>query len=199
MWGLEGTFSLLRMTGRKRRIVAPGDLLIGLPSRPTDPFHRTVILLCIHDADGSLGLVINRPVDLTLDRLIEQDLDRHAIYYGGPVAQECLTYLHRRGQLIQESQPVMDDIFFCGDFTDIVRLVKEDAITPKQIRFFVGYSGWAPGQLEEELERDYWIVNRGSAALVFECEPNTLWRSLLRKMGGEYAILANFPHDPRLN
>ena len=187
------------MTGQRHGPVTPGDFLIGPPSRPGDTFHRTVVLLCSHDASGSMGLVINCPTSLTLDHLLEKSLPSHVVCYGGPVAQNYMLCLHRCGEYIRESEPVVDGISLCGDVDDIMEVAEYDSITSEQIRFFVGYSGWAPGQLEGELERDYWIVTRGSAELVFEHDPCELWSSLLRRMGGEYAILANFPHDPRLN
>ncbi len=181
------------------KTVQTGDLLLGPPSQPYDPFHRTVILICIHDADGSLGLVINRPTDITTDAVLDCDVDQHVIHVGGPVAMDQLTFLHRRGDQIQESLPIYDDISFFGNVDDMIDMMSERSITSGQIRFFIGHSGWGPGQLEEELKRNYWFVTRASATTVFEHNPKTLWRSLLLRMGGEYALVANYPHDPRLN
>ncbi|MCY4159048.1 MAG: YqgE/AlgH family protein [Bacteroidetes bacterium] len=180
--------------------VEPGDVLIGPPSQLEDIFHRTVVLLCVHDEEGSLGLVLNFPMDLTLDRLMDKELHPHLVYYGGPVARNSITYLHRCGDHIQNSLPVAPNVFFCGEFEDVVRMVKRDhSLTAKQIRFFAGYSGWAPGQLNAELEREYWIVTRGQARMIFEQEPLTLWQTVLQEMGGKYAIIAGYPHDLRMN
>ncbi len=179
--------------------IAPGDLLITPPDHPSGPFYRAVILMCIHDAEGSLGLVVNRPTPLSLNRLLDHDVDGHVIYEGGPVEQDCLTYLHRREDLIRESRPVMEDVCFCGKVQDVIKTVKDDCITSSQIRFFVGYSGWAPGQLEQEMREGCWFITHGNSDLIFEHDPSTLWRQVLRKMGGEYAILANFPADPSWN
>ncbi|MCY4171145.1 MAG: YqgE/AlgH family protein [Bacteroidetes bacterium] len=179
--------------------IQSGDLLLGPSSRPNDPFHRTVILLCTHDTDGSFGLIINRPTDITTDKILDIDIDQHIIHLGGPVDMNRLTFLHRHGDQIQESLPVYDDIAFLGNVSDMVDMMQDRAITSKQIRFFIGHSGWEPGQLEDELKRNYWFVTRASATTVFEHDPETLWRSLLLQMGGEYAMVANFPHDPKLN
>ena len=187
------------MTRYNPREIVPGDLLIAPPNQHSDPFHRTVVLMCIHDAEGSLGLVVNRPTQLSLNRILDHDVEGHVIYEGGPVEQDCLTYLHRCEDRIQESQPVMEDVCFCGDIDDVIKTVKDHSVTSRQIRFFVGYSGWAPGQLEQELREGCWFMTHGNSDLIFEYEPSTLWRQVLRKMGGEYAILANFPADPTLN
>lgn len=180
-------------------MIQAGNLLLGPPSQPHDPFHRTVILLCTHDADGSFGLVINRPTDITTDAILDGTLDKHVIHLGGPVAMDRLTFLHRCADQIQESLPIVDDISFFGNVDDMVDLVLERSITSRQIRFFIGHSGWGPGQLQEELSRNYWFVTRASAHTIFEHDPETLWRSLLLKMGGKYAMVANYPHDPKLN
>ncbi len=188
------------MTEYKSKNIEPGDLLVATPhGRPTGPFYRTVVLICMHGTDGSVGLIINRPTSVTLDHLVEKPLDEYMVHYGGPVELECLTYLHQHGGEIHEAHPVTEDIFFCGNFDDTVRVARDRQIAPIYIRFFAGYSGWAAGQLEDELQQGYWFLTQGTTDLVFWHEPKNLWRLVLRKMGGEYAILANFPHDPTLN
>jgi putative transcriptional regulator len=72
-------------------------------------------------------------------------------------------------------------------------------IAKQDLRFFVGYAGWSPGQLENEIDAGGWILAESSPDTVFAEEPSTLWRAVLRKMGGQYAVLANFPDDPRMN
>lgn len=181
------------------REIAPGDLLVAPPNQTSDPFHQTVVLICKHDADGTVGLVVNRPTEFTLDHLLEHKINGHVIHQGGPVEQDCLIYLHRCGDYIKESQPVMEDVCFYGDVYDVIQTVNDQSVTSRHIRFFVGYSGWAPGQLEEELEKRLWFMTRANSDLIFEHESKTLWRIVLRKMGGEYALLANFPTDPTLN
>lgn len=188
------------MTEPASRQITPGDLLIASPLHQFgDEFNRTVILICLHGPDGTLGLIVNRPTDVTLDHVLEQDLGRDVVHYGGPVGQDCLTYLHRYGDQIQESQHVMDETFFCGDFDQTISVINSLPNQGRKIRFFLGHSGWAPGQLKEELDQDFWFMTRGNSDLIFKCDPSKLWQLVLRKMGGEYAILANFPRDPALN
>ena len=187
------------MTEQNPDRVVAGDLLIGPPCRPYDPFHRTVILLCSHDEEGSFGLIINRPTSLTINSLIGDDMGDHVVHYGGPVGMDHLTFIHRCYDDIRESMPVMDGIFYAGNMDDMVLSVQKQAIMPHQIRFCLGYSGWEPGQLEQELQHDYWFITRAEASVIFEDDSSTLWKSLLIEMGGPYAAIANYPHHPSLN
>jgi len=187
------------MTDPNPNCVATGDLLIGPPCRPHDPFHRAVILLCSHDQEGSSGLIINRPTNLTINSLIGDNMEDHVIYYGGPVGLDHLTFIHRSKGNIQESMKVIDDIFYAGNMDDMINTLQKQAIMPNQIRFCLGYSGWEPGQLEQELQQDYWFITRVNADIIFENDTRTLWKSLLQEMGGPYATIANYPHHPSLN
>ena len=95
--------------------------------------------------------------------------------------------------------PVLDEVFWGGDFEALRRAIADGYADPERIRFFVGYSGWGPGQLDAEVDELSWIVRPGTAALVFADGDDALWRQVLRQLGGEYALLSTFPDDPRLN
>ena len=92
-----------------------------------------------------------------------------------------------------------DGIFWGGDFELAIRLLKEKKIDPEKIRFFVGYSGWTEGQLEEELKEKSWLVSPASRRLVFMDDKSETWRNSLLEMGGEYEMLIHFPLDPSMN
>ena len=78
-------------------------------------------------------------------------------------------------------------------------MIGSGIVTSADIRFFLGYSGWTPGQLQEEIDKNVWIVNNNAVNKLFNLEADTLWRSILRQMGGKYKVLSNYPVDPRLN
>ncbi len=186
---------------RVHKPIESGDLLVAAPpGQSNDPFYRTVVLICKHDdSDGTVGLVMNRPTNVTLDHLVEQPVGKYVVHYGGPLEHEYLTYLHQHGDEIHEARPITQGVFFCRDFGDAVRIVNDQEITPKHFRFFIGYSGWAVGQLEDELKQGYWCLTQATPDLIFCRNPNKLWSLVLRRMGGEYALLANFPHDLSMN
>ena len=115
------------MPHRETRDVKPGDLLVAIPpGRKVDPFYRTVILVCVHDPEGSVGVVINRPTQQRLGSVIEPGLDQHEISFGGPVEQDCMLFLHRYGDQIQRSLQVMGDLFFCGKYEDMIGIARDE-------------------------------------------------------------------------
>ena len=179
---------------------ATGVLLIAPPMMQDPNFRRTVILLCEHGVDGSFGLILNRSVSVQLADVVE-DMDHYTgpLCAGGPVQPETLHVLHRFGGRVGETVEVKEDLFWGGDFDEIQKIVRSEQTSFQEIRFFLGYAGWSPGQLDAEIEQDGWILTPAQNDYIFDVEPDVLWKKILRTMGGEYALLSNFPDDPRMN
>ena len=177
----------------------PGDVLVAEPPMADPNFRRTVILLCEHTTDGSFGLVLNRPAGLSLAQATDEAFAFDAeLGVGGPVQPDTLHYLHPYGDL-EGALPVLDDVFWGGDFDALRAAIADGWADADRVRFFVGYSGWGAGQLDAEVDEDSWIVLPGSADLVFADGDDALWRQVLRQLGGEYALLSTMPDDPRMN
>ena len=177
-----------------------GAILIAPPMMQDPNFRRTVVLLCEHGVDGSFGLILNRTISLNLTDVVEgMDLYEGPLCMGGPVQPNTLHVLHRYGESAGESIELGDGVFWGGDFETIKAKVENEATSAEQIRFFLGYAGWTPGQLDAEIEQDGWIIAPSELSIVFPDDPEQLWTQTLRRMGGEYALLANFPDDPRMN
>lgn len=182
--------------------IAPekGRLLISEPFLPDPNFERTVVLLCEHNADGSFGFVVNKPSILKVNEVVEdiKNIDE-VVYVGGPVQQDTLHFIHRNASIV-DGTPILDGIYWGGSFESLMFLCDTKQLSPSDIRFFLGYSGWGPGQLETELQDDSWIVcDYVTEELLFETDPNNLWRKALASMGGRFSVYANYPVDPRLN
>lgn len=123
----------------------------------------------------------------------------YEVYVGGPVQQDTLHFIHRSGK-IEHGEPILDNIFWGGTFDQVLIMADTHQLKPEEIKFFLGYSGWGPGQLVEELEQDSWIVcDFVSEELLFEVEPPMMWRKALDNMGGRFSVYANYPVDPNLN
>jgi putative transcriptional regulator len=179
---------------------AAGVLLVAAANLTDPNFARTVVLLCEHQAQGSFGLVLNRAIPLRLSEVTGEELGWDApLYRGGPVQENTLHFIHRRPDLDLESQQVLPGLFWGGNFDKASQLLKYKEADPNDFRFFVGYSGWGEGQLDDEIKRDSWYLRRARLELAFHDDVANLWRHTLRGMGQEYAILAGFPDDPRLN
>jgi putative transcriptional regulator len=178
-----------------------GDLLISEPFLNDPNFVRTVILLCEHNDEGTLGFVLNKPAQIALNELIEEVGSRDdKIFIGGPVQQNTLQFMHRLDSLIEGGIEVTKGLYWGGNFDQMMTLLDGELIKKEDIKFFVGYSGWAPGQLKDELELNSWIIYRNVGVnQIFDTNVDSLWKEVLSNMGGKYKIISNFPVDPRLN
>jgi len=177
-----------------------GRLLISEPYLPDPNFERTVVLLCEHNAEGSFGFVINKPSILKVSEVMEDMLSiDNLVYVGGPVQQDTLHFIHRNVSVVNAVE-IVSNVYWGGDFENLVTLCDTKQIAATDIRFFLGYSGWGPGQLENELEQDSWIVcDFVTDQLLFDTDPQNMWRKALDNMGGRFSVYSNYPVDPRLN
>lgn len=183
--------------------IAPkaGDLLLSEPFLQDENFVRSVVLLCEHNEEGSFGLVINKVSILKLGELV-QDLEflDNEVFVGGPVEQNTLHYIYSGEKELDRSIQIGKDLWWGGDYEQLVDKLKTGLIDPENVRFFIGYSGWGLDQLEEELNDKTWIVCKDEVdSQIFDYTPDELWRKLLKNMGGEFKVIANYPLDPRLN
>ena len=179
---------------------APGLLLVAPPVLEDPNFRRTVVFLCEHGLEGSFGLILNRSLSLSLGDVVEElHTDHDLLSLGGPVQPNTLHFLHRYGDGVPDAIAVLDGVSWGGNFESVKARVQAGESHPGKIRFFLGYAGWGAQQLNDEIEQGGWILARATPSLIFSEEPDNLWRSVLRRMGGEYAMLANFPDDPRMN
>lgn len=178
-----------------------GTLLLSEPYMDDPNFERTVILITEVNEDGYVGLVLNRPVlEVSLQNILEEfGCEDTAVFVGGPVEQNLLHFTHRFEKPLKGSIPLVDGLYFGGDFEELKILLDAGLVNQEDIRFFVGYSGWAKGQLEEELDTGVWIVSEIDSPDILSLEPSVLWRTILKSIGGKYRMYANYPVDPRLN
>ncbi|MBX7126958.1 MAG: YqgE/AlgH family protein [Cyclobacteriaceae bacterium] len=179
---------------------AKGRFLISEPYLSDPNFERTIILLCDHDADGSFGFIVNKASEAKVCDVVDELRGFQGLaYVGGPVQQDTLHYLHRLEDL-EDAVPVGPGIYWGGNFEELKIRIEQDEIAPADIRFFLGYSGWSPGQIEEELQQDSWIVSDlVTPELIFEASPDKLWQEVLKRMGGKFSMISNYPVDPRMN
>jgi putative transcriptional regulator len=172
-----------------------GKLLLANGSLFGDVFRQTVILMAEHDADGALGFVVNRPTEMVVSQegpvAAISDLDE-TVYSGGPVQQGLLSVIAE----FETPELAAKLIFGSVGFLD---LESSGPIGVTRARVFAGYSGWGPGQLDNELEEGSWVVTDPAADLVFEWPSENVWQEALRRMGGEYALMATMPYDPGMN
>ncbi|MBO9617622.1 MAG: YqgE/AlgH family protein [Niabella sp.] len=179
---------------------ANGTFLIANPHLNDPNFVRTVVFLCEHDAEGSVGFVMNRKTDQTIGDLIpEMEGQRFPIYEGGPVGLDSIHFLHQYPDQIPGGKEVTDGIYWGGDFETLASLMTTGKIEAAKVRFFLGYSGWGAAQLDMEMEEKTWIVAKARKDFVFCRDERELWKDILKHLGGDYELIINAPIDPRLN
>lgn len=177
-----------------------GKLLIAEPSILSDSsFNRSVVLLTEHNEGGSVGFIFNKPSPYTISDLIPDIDSTLKVYFGGPVSEDNLYFVHKVPELIPDSIEIADGIFWGGDFRAIQSLLKDEILSKQDIRFFLGYSGWSQKQLEEELQTTSWLIVENKFKNLFNINHNNFWKNELLKFGGIYQLWANAPKDPSLN
>lgn len=180
--------------------IASGKLLIADPFLRDPNFMRSVVFMCDHKDEGSIGFVLNRKYDHYLGELITGlDTPDFPVYYGGPVQVDSIHFLHKCPKLIRGGTEVVDGIFWGGDFETVLPLVNSAKISNRDIRFFIGYSGWGGGQLDQEMKLKSWIVGEGTRKIIFPANVGNTWKDALKQLGGEYTQMINYPIDPQLN
>ena len=183
--------------------LSSGILLLSDPFLKDPNFIRSVIFLCDYTAEnGAFGFVVNKTFDHEIGDLIEGAEGIHfPVYEGGPVQKHTLHFLHQRPDMVTGGQEITSGIFWGGDFSLVLELLREDRLTKTDIRFFLGYSGWDQGQLEGEIKEKSWIARPANAKLVFTPSQDIpqLWKTALKELGGEYGQMVNYPIDPQLN
>lgn len=179
---------------------AKGTLLAAQPYLGDPHFEQTVVLLTEHNDEGSVGFVVNKSLEIAFDEIVLQFPPFNTkIYHGGPVQEDNLYFIHRKGDLIPNSFHIVDDLFWGGDVEPLKELIEMKLITKEDIRFFLGYSGWTPGQLKEEMEINSWLVLETNAVSVLDDSPTELWSKIMHLAGGDFVLFANGPEDPMLN
>ncbi|WP_111611034.1 YqgE/AlgH family protein [Algoriphagus yeomjeoni] len=189
------------MSKDEQRNPKAGDLLISEPFLQDENFVRSVVLLCEHSEEGSFGLIINKPSILKLGELVEAlgFLDKE-VFVGGPVEQNTLHFIYVGEKALDGSISLGENIWWGGDYDSLVEKLKLGLFDPESVRFFLGYSGWGSDQLDDELSEETWIICRENLdEKTFDFTPEELWKNLLKNMGGEFKVIANYPLDPRLN
>jgi putative transcriptional regulator len=163
-------------------------------------FKRSIVLITEHSEEGTVGFVLNKPVNMKVNEIITDFPAIDAIVsLGGPVQNNTLHYIHTLGDIIPNSIRVMENIFWGGEFDVIKRLLESGSLNNDNIRFFLGYSGWQSNQLENELGDNAWVIADISAEEIMTPMNKFFWNKTLNRLGKKYQMWANFPENPQMN
>lgn len=175
-------------------------ILIAEPFLGDSNFERSIVLLCEDNEDGAFGFVLNQPSEVKVEDLHEKlTFFKQEVFIGGPVANDSLNFIYKGDTLIEDSMELGDGIYLGGNFDQLIEFAEKGILIQNDFKFFVGYSGWATGQLEEEINNNTWIFGQNNLKSIFDMEPQNMWREILKDMGPKYKMYSNYPIDPRLN
>ena len=193
-------------------LLQTGSLLVATPAFESVAFDRAVVLITHYsEEDITMGLVINQPLGERIRRYATDSLQHltggedacgelgRIFYQGGPVHQRYLFFLHQLDGLVEGGTEILDGLYLGGNldtkYAD-AEVLRTDA---PRLRFYLGYAGWEPGQLESEISAGAWFLAPGDPELVLAPTPETMWQTVLYSMGGKYRPISVFPEDPSVN
>lgn len=180
-------------------ILKKSTILLSQPYLGDPNFDWTTILLCEYNDDGTYGFILNDKSNLLLEDVVEGfENTGFPIFYGGPVDQDALFFIHKMKDL-PGALEVCKGVYVHGDFDELKSRVALGQMKSEDIRFFLGYSGWDKDQLGEEIERKSWFINNTHSKKVMNMEVDSLWRTILKEMGGKHKQYANYPTNPGEN
>ena len=200
---LDASGAPTRVVGEPRRIPAfarvgalarighrpgRGMFLLAAPRLRDPRFAQTVVLLLEYDQTGALGLVINRPTDASLHDVLVTPLpnsEGHAVFAGGPVELRRLIALLRSPIAVDGAEHLFGDVHASGSMDTLRRMLERDGHAA-DVHVYLGYAGWAPGQLDAEIARGDWIVTPADAESVFDTPPGDVWPNLMRRNAGRW-------------
>ena len=189
-----------------------GTLLVATPALESLAFDRTVVLITHYsETELTMGLVINRPLGERVRRYAADSLQQLAggedacaelgriFYQGGPVHQRYLFFLHRLDGLVERGTKILDGLYLGGDLN--TKYAEDEVLRADapRLRFYLGYAGWEPGQLEAEINAGTWFLAPGDPEMVLAPTPETMWQAVTYSMGGKYRPISVFPEDPSVN
>lgn len=178
-----------------------GGYLLSDPFMGDPYFERSVVFLCQHDQEGTFGMVLNNPLGIQLNDVIDQPfIGDFPLFIGGPVSRNQLFFIHDQGENIEGSLLISDNIAFSGDFDSLVEYRNSNQKQKMKLKFFVGYSGWDEGQLKREIQEHSWIaVSNIPSPYTFSMQTEKLWTACMELQGPKFKIISRFPKNPNEN
>lgn len=174
-----------------------GALLTSQPLIGDAYFDQSIVYLTNYSKMGAMGFTLNKPSSLYLEDFLDLVPAKLPVYLGGPVEGDSLFYMHRIPE-VPNAVPLAPNLYLGGEF-DALRALLNEGENALKVKFFLGYSGWAAGQLEAEIEEETWIVSEVPEGMDLVGMSSNGWRQRMKTLGGDYTLWANSPEDPNWN
>ncbi len=174
--------------------VYKGTVLLAEPFSLDINFRRTAVLLTEHTGEGTVGFIMNRKMQVKVGEVLADFPEFESqVYFGGPVATDSLHFLHNVGDLLEDSVKVRNGVYWGGNFEKLKFLIESKLVGLENIRFYIGYSGWSSGQLEDELQYGSWVCAHMHANYLFKSNPDQLWQQIMGNKGDAFSVIAKMP------
>ncbi|WP_027377211.1 YqgE/AlgH family protein [Kaistella palustris] len=176
-----------------------GKILISTPDISGDIFSRSVVLIIDHNANGTFGLILNKKNAKLSSRLFHIFGFAVDVYEGGPVENDKIFFINKGAKVTENYSEINDKFYLTDDIENVVSGLIEEQISLGEIKVFSGYSGWGAQQLESEISRKMWTVVDVDTLDYTLPNDQTLWKSIMQNLGGEFLLWANAPEDISMN
>lgn len=184
------------------KVLKVGSILLSEPFMEDENFKRKVILITKYDKkEGVAGLILNQPTELKLRTALPHFPMGYDpfVLLGGPVGTDMIQMLHNLGNVIPDSLPIADGIFWGGNFEQVKKYIRKGEINDNHIRFYIGYTGWDFDQLHTEIKENSWIIGDLFYHDVFAKNYQDHWKNCMIRMGDIYKQMATLPESPNFN
>ena len=179
--------------------IKKGNLLISEPTISSDPFFKSIILIVEHTKNETIGLVLNEPTKLYLNKILEDfPIENMPIFNGGPVEKNLIQFIHNIDK-VPGSKEIVKGLYWGGDLDFINNLIRIGTAYKENIKFFCGYSGWERDQLHEEIKCNSWAIKNSDINICMKKSDHNLWNKIVKSSDSEYLIWSNMPKDPNMN
>ena len=176
-----------------------GRIIVSEPFLPGNYFSRAAVLIVDYSSNGAVGFILNKPIEKRFNEFLTiMPNFPFQVFSGGPVSNDNLYYIHTLGVKISGSLKVKDELYWGGSFEELKLAIATGKAKPDQVKFFVGYSGWSSGQLEDEISGNSWLVTESGINLIMKSNQD-FWLESVNNAGGHYKAWRNFPEDPNSN
>ena len=174
-----------------------GKILISEPLMNDFHFGRSVVFLIDHEeSEGSFGIIINKKLEVQVNHIVDEFPDFEApVYLGGPVAEDQLFFIHTLGEMIPDSYPIVDGLYWGGNHETLATLIHTGIANEDNVRFYLGYSGWEAEQLVTELVRNTWLIGDITKEQYLDTPAEKMWQTFVDRMGNPYEMWKRFPKD----
>lgn len=175
--------------------IKKGTILIAEPFME-DPNFKEAVILLVDDVTehGTVGFILNKPIDMDMHQLVADFPEVSSpVYFGGPVGHDTIHYIHTLGEEIDDSLAIDDNYYWGGNFEQIKAMIAQNSLDLNQIKFFVGYSGWSPNQLDSELKLGSWVTDDMNQSYFHNIQNEKLWELTMKNKGDSFGIIAEMP------